>query len=291
MNRFLPFLFSFAISQALIAEDSGDKNPSISLFAESTHLSRAKFKHPNNRGHLSFSETRAQGMYTYDLDDKNGLTVGAGYLGANFHFSKDPKFKQKQFNNALFTVGGFTKDIEKWLWNGYLTMQMNTDNFSLSNYTFFNGLLHGTYQWHDKRNLHVGVLAYTGLRYSRMLPILGMDYTHSEKWKFNLVFPLNMTAIYSFNKQWSVDAGIRYFLTRQRLGKDEHKLRDGFVAYRGWGAEMGLNYQFNDRIRLNAYVGESLSGRMRTSTHNDKHRHHYRVGAAPYFGISATVAF
>ena len=167
---------------------------------------------------------------------------------------------------------------------------MNTDHFSLSRYTFFTGLLHGAYKWHSKRNLHVGIVAYGGMRYSRMLPVIGIDYKKSEKWQFNAVFPLNVSAVYSLNSNWSAEAGLRYFLTRQRLGNDE-ELRRGFVAYRNWGAEAGLNYRCNDHISLNVHVGESLAGRMRVSRHDDRHRHHYKIKPAPYFGLMAKIAF
>lgn len=289
MKRFISYLLPLVLSSTLMA--GGEEKPlPISIFADSTHIAPAKFRHPHNHHHLTFSESRAVANYTHTLNDTNGLSFGTGYLGTKFHFSKHPKFKQRHFDNALFNIGGFTKEAENWFWDANLNVQMNTEHFSLSRYAFFTGLLHGQYRWHSNRNLHVGFIGYTGLRYSRMLPIIGFDYKMSQKWKFNAVFPLNVSAVYSINNHWSIETGLRYFLTRQRLGKDEN-LRRGFVAYRGLGAEIGLNYRCNDHIYLNAHVGESLSSRMRVSNHNDHHRRHYKMGPAPYVGVMAMIAF
>ncbi|MBS0655532.1 MAG: hypothetical protein JSR46_07140 [Verrucomicrobia bacterium] len=123
-----------------------------------------------------------------------------------------------------------------------------------------------------------------------MLPVVGMDYTHSEKWKFNLVFPLNVSAVYSMDSNWSCEGALRYFLTRQRLEKDD-RIHRGLVAYRNWGAEIGLNYRLSERIYINAHVGESIAGRMRVSNHEDRHRHHYKIKPAPYFGLVAKIDF
>jgi hypothetical protein len=289
VKRIIPYLFSLAVSLPLLASNNGEEK--FSLFADYNQIAQARFKNPTHRHRaIRFSEERAIGRYTHHIDDLNGMTCGVGYLGTQFHFSHRPKFNQKHFDNLLLEIGAYTKEIDKWRLDANLNIQMNTEHLSLSRYTFFTGLLHGQYKWHEKRNLHIGILSYSGMRYSRVLPVIGIDYKPSEKWKLNLIFPLNVSAVYSINSNWSTEVGLRYFLARQRL-QDDDRLSRGLVAYRNWGAEAGINYKCGDRITFNAHVGESLGGRMRVSHRDDRHRHHYEIKSAPYFGLMAKIAF
>jgi hypothetical protein len=161
---------------------------------------------------------------------------------------------------------------------------------SLSRYTFFTGSLHGVYDYKKDTHLHVGLLAYSGMRYSRALPIIGFDYKISPKWMLNAVFPTNMSLAYTINDHWVLDGAIRLMLTRQRFNDHEHYKR-GLVAYRNWGAEAGVNFIWNPTVRVNLHVGETFAGRMRISNRKDHHRKHLRLGAAPYVGLDATISF
>src|SRR5262249_3115392 len=98
------------------------------------------------------------------------------------------------------------------------------------------------------------------------------------------------SVVYGINESWAVDAGLRLMLTRQRLSDSGHYKR-GLVAYTNWGAEAGINYTLNHRVRFNIHVGESFAGRMRLSTKHDHHRKHLRLDPALYYGLSANVAF
>lgn len=267
-----------------------ENNASFKVEAEYEHLARAKFYKPESQkhNHLSISSENAIALYKHALSEKTGFNLGVGYLGVHFDFARRKLFDQKQFNNALFNIGAYTKEIDRWKWKADLLTQINTDHFTLSRYSFFTGLLKGKYAWHKNRNLHVGILAYTGLRYSRALPVVGFDYTFNEQWKLNCVYPLNMNLLHIINKNWSVEAGIRYYLTRQRL-KEDDKVDRGFVAFRNWSAEIGVNWVYNNMIELNAHIGESLGNRMRISNRNDRHRKHYRMHMAPGFGFVASV--
>src|SRR5262249_36406746 len=151
------------------------------------HVNRAAFTHPERERHhhLTFAEGCVLGTYMHQLSEKRKLLLGAGYLGTTFHFSHHPRrssFEQRHFDNLLLQFGLSTKEIDRWDWNAKLGLQINTEHFRLSRYTFFSGLLHGRYDWHENRNLHVGILGYAGMRYTRLLPIVGFDYKYSNKW-------------------------------------------------------------------------------------------------------------
>lgn len=304
------FIPSFTITSCLLScmlwgeiKSSTDINQSMvnvsGISSEQLFTLDADFEHFNNarlsksgsykKSHLSLSSINALVSYEGPATDKSACYFGAGYQGMNFDFTNKAPFSQKQFNNGLFNIGGYTKAIDRWKWKGDLLAQISTDHFALSRYTFLTGLLKGKYDWHKKRFLHVGVLAYAGMRYSRALPVLGFDYIPNESWKVSIIYPLHMYVQYNLNKNWSVQTGLRYFLTRQRMG-DEHKLPRGFVAFRTWGAEIGVNYVVNDRIKINAHIGETLSSRMRVSNRNDRHRKHFKLDNAPGFGLIASIA-
>ncbi len=288
--------FSLACTSLLLADDTQNSNaPNIEMTCSYNHVNRAKFKHPSSQRHhhLTFSEGYVLGTYIQKLKSKSELLYGLGYMNTKFHFSHHPKrtsFKQSNFNNLLAQFGAVTQEIEKWKLEGQIGLQMNTEHLASSRYTFVSGLLHGVQDYNDQSKLHVGIVGYAGMRYTRILPIIGFDYKFSDQWKLNAVFPLNMSVVYSINKYLSLDASIRYFLTRQRLNDHGHYPR-GLVAYRNWGAETGVNYQINERMSVNVHVGESFAGRMRISTRKDSHRKHLKLDSAMYYGFSADFAF
>jgi len=268
--------------------------PAWSVDAEYEYMHRAKIYKPHSHhGDLSLTSKTVLANYTHETSDMSGFRVGLGYLGMNFDFSKSrPRkpFTQHNFDNALFNIGYYTQEADRWKWDADLLTQISTENFALSRYSFFTGLLKGRYAWKEHQNLYVGILAYAGMRYSRALPVLGFDYTPSDKWRFVFVYPLTMAYTYLLDEHWELEAGIRYFLNRQRLGKDARPSR-GFVAFRTWGAEVGINYNFTNRAQLNLHIGQTLANRMRVSDHHDHDRTHYRMRQAPYVGFVATFAF
>jgi hypothetical protein len=263
----------------------------FSVEAEYEQFSHAKIYMPetHKNTHLSLSTTNTLATYEWQTSEQTACHFGVGYQGMHFDFSKKPPFSQKHFANALFDIGGYTKEVEGWKWKADLLAQINAENFALSRYTFFTGLLKGKYAWHKKRNLHVGILAYAGMRYSRALPVLGFDYIPNDTWKLSIVYPLHMFLQYKLNQNWSVETGIRYFLARQRMNEGD-TLRRGYVAVRTWGAEIGLNYVINDWMKINAHIGEVLENRMRVSDRHDKNRKHFRLRDAAGFGFVASIA-
>ncbi len=271
------------------------EEPTIELSGSYNNVDKAKFTHPHSQRHhhFRFKEGYVLGTYTQKLKSPTALTYGLGYMQSHFHFSHHPKktsFKEQEFNNLLVQFGAGTQAFEGWKWDAGIGLQINTEHFRLSQYTFFNGVLHGAYQYAQDYHLHVGIVGNTGMRYTRVLPIIGFDKKLSDKWQLNAVFPLNMALIYKITDHWSVDAAIRYMLSRQRLNNNGHYPK-GLVAYRNWGVEGGINYAYNENIRINLHVGESFAGRIRISNHKDSHRRHLKLDEALYYGLSANIAF
>lgn len=301
MKRLIPYIsfFSLAITQLAFAADPKvapykEDTPDMELSAVYNHVDRAKFTRTRSQRHhhLSYSEGFVLGTYQHKLPSNNDLNFGLGYMNTKFSFSHHPKrtsFKQHDFHNMLVQVGATSREIDEWKIDGGLGLQINTDHFS-SRYTFFTGLLHGKQDYIHGSHLHVGIVAYSGLRYSRVLPILGFDYEFSKKLKLNAVFPLDMSLVYTIDDHWTIDTAIRFMLSRQRLNNNGTNPR-GLVAYRNWGAEAGVTYAFNNRCKVNLHLGETFGGRMRISSKHNSHRKHLTLDSALYYGLEASFAF
>ena len=290
MKRLLPYAL-LAYSFTLHAE----QDPTIEISASYNNVERAKIKKPSSQRHhhLSYRQGFVLGTYKHKLKSDSELQFGVGYMQTMFDFShhtKKTSFKQKHFDNLLLQFDASTNEIENWKWDAGLGLQINTDNFSLSRYTFFNGVIHGTVDYTEYSHLHVGVLGFSGMHYTRLLPIIGFDWKINDTWKLNAVFPVDMALVYSINDNWSIDASIRYMLSRQRLNHNSYNSR-GLVAYRNWGAEAGINYAFNDSFRINLHVGNAFAGRMRISNQSDSKRKHLELDSSLYYGASASISF
>lgn len=290
MKLLIPYLLLSSFALTHLAADE-----KFVVTAEYDRINKAKFKKTDSeRGHhLTYSNAAILAKYKHKLDNDRGLSFGIGYADTRYHFTHHPRhtsFHEKNFHNVILHVGAKTKELERWVWKADIDAQINTEHFALQRYTFFTGEVYGRYSWHQNRNLYAGILAFTGMRYSRALPIIGFDYTFNDKWMLKAIFPIDMALIYSFNKQLSFDAAIRYFLDRQRFN-DHDTYRRGYVAYRNWGAEAGLNYAFNEFARIKLHVGDAFAGRMRISNHKDRHRKHLKLDSSVYYGLEATIAF
>lgn len=269
--------------------------PDIEVKAAYNNINRAKFNRTRSQRHhhFSFKEGYVVGTYTHLIPRATELELGVGFMRTTYDFTHHPRktsFHEHHFNNLLLNFGAATEAFEKWEWDAGVGLQINTEHFSLSRYTFVSGVLHGKHQYRDNCKLHVGIVGNTGMRYTRVLPVIGFDYKFSEKWMLNAVFPLDMSLEYTIDSNWSLDAAIRYILSRQRLNDHGHYPR-GLVAYRNWGAEVGLNYKFKKYVDINLHIGDAFAGRMRISNRHDKHRKHLRLDSALYYGLQATVAF
>jgi hypothetical protein len=270
------------------------KEKDFDLTATFDHIHASKFSSPHVRRHdsLSFTDSNVLANYKQELSEKNGLEYGIGYNNVHFGWDKHPKLEEKNIHNLLLSFGGYTKERENWRWNGKVYLQMNTEHLSLSRYTLFRGFLHGVYDWKKDIRLHTGLEGVTGMRYTRIWPVIGFDWKYSPKIHFNVILPSNISAIYSFTDRFSAVAAVRFFLSRQRLGNHEHHhLKRALIAYRNTGLELGLNYQIAEKLLANVHVGEAFGGRLRVSRRNDSHRHHYKLNAAPYLGAALQVSF
>jgi hypothetical protein len=275
--------------EELVAPQQEPKEVPWSLIGDYVAVGKASFKRPHSHHHFRFSQGKVLGTYTESQNNVSGLSGGVGYMNSTFTTTKHFPFHKKHFHNLLLNIGGFTRHIEQWNWSSSLELQTNTEHLSIARYTLFTGLLTGQYEWHKKRNLYAGVAFTTGMRYTRVLPVVGFDYRPNAKLTFNAVFPINISAVYALTDHVTVDLGLRLFLSRQRFGKERDAPKRGFVTYTNTGLEGGINYKYDDRITFNMFAGEAFGGILRISNRNDHHSHRYKQKPAPYVGLLARI--
>lgn len=296
MKRFgtrLLLLGSLALSYSTYA-DEAKKQPelspySLSYISDSYGSAHVKRPHHDHHKRLSLSEGSLMGTYTQLLSETSGLLYGVGYRHTHLDFHHYHQFNQHNINNMLFSFGGFTKTSDDWMVDANLVLQMNTEHMSLSRYTYFNAWVHGKTLWKDDIYLHTGVIAYTGMHFTRVLPILGFEWLYNQKWAFEVIFPSWAKARYKITNNFSLEAVIRTFLSRQRLdNKRDHARR--LIAYRNISGEVGLNYTWKS-LSANIHGGQTLGSRMRTSDKSGHDRKHFKLKDSFYWGLQLRYTF
>jgi hypothetical protein len=282
------FLMQIVINMIpLLAEEINSKKPLFDITATYDHINSSKFhsSHEHKKHALSFEESNLLATCTQELTLNNGLKYGIGYANTRLDYNHYIDINQKTFNNLLLNFGGYTKDIDDWKIKAEVYMQVNTNHLISSRYAFFRGFMRGAYDWKKDLKLHIGIEGTTGMHYTHVWPSIGFEWAQSERLRINAVFPSNISAVYALTHHFSVSGSMHYFLTRQRLGEDEHRrLKRGLIAYRNAGLELGLNYNIAERFLANIHIGYALAGRLHINNHrNDQHNCH-KLKNAPYFG-------
>jgi hypothetical protein len=307
--RFSLFLTSLVLSaSALQAQDysTSDLNPvQETNLAESNttpqpcqfessynYIGRAKFdKHCLRHQHIRYSNgtTQASCVFYYNPCYQEGLAGTVGYTYTMVDWNRNPFFHQKHFNQATFGIAAFTHRLCDWLWRSQVSINMNTDHFNFS-YSTYDLLLWGRWDYREDIGLHIGLLAFTGIRIDRVYPILGFDWQYSCNLKFNVIFPLDISAVYTFNDSWSVAVAGRPFFSRYRLGRHAHPHK-GVFEYTNGGVELALNYQYNEWLHANVHVGDAFGGRLKVANSRNHNSKRFRFNSAGYIGGEVDISF
>lgn len=249
-----------------------------------------KKNYHNQHVNFYFAEVLAEGVIYYDPDCREGLDGGIGYSTTHFRWNKLHHFNKDNIDMLSVTLSAFSERLTGWLWQTYVTANWETKFSNIADYTNYDILLWGRYEFKKCFHMHIGFLAQTGMKIDHILPIIGFDYTYSDKWKINAVFPMNLSIVYTIDKCWSASLAGRLFEVRYRLGNQEklskpfhHYRKKALFQYRNEGAELALSYS-KDRITANIHGGVTFGGQFRLSDHNNKNKHHFKIDSAGYAG-------
>ncbi len=241
---------------------------------------------------IRFGQGGAEGRWVcrYNAHCDEGLSLTVGYTNTYLGWKENPFFDQEHFNTLSFAVGGFSQRVPCWLWQGQVTMNISTDDMDFNHYTTWDLLLWGRYTYNCKIGIHAGFLAQTGMMLDRYYPIFGFDWQINCKWKLNVIFPVNISMEYLYDKCWTFSLAGRFFDTRYRAGMDE-VLPMAIFEYRAVGVEFAADYDYCDWIHFNAHAGGTAGGKLKISNRHHHDGKYFRFEPAPYAGGVVTIRF
>lgn len=296
MIRFFSIVLVSFVTTCLANDGSCKKDDDKVPFfggAQFDYIAPAEFNEHDLHGeHLKYRvgrENLAVVCY-YNPDRKEALYAGLSYTQTYLNWNQNPLFHQRYFNNLSFNFGGITHRVKDWYWRGNVNFNFDTDHFSPGMFLTYDLLLWGRYSYCKDLGLHIGFYAITGMKIDRVYPVLGIDYRYSEKLKLNLVFPTEINATWEMSKAWSTGGAIRFFQSRQRVGKHE-PLPYALWYYLTWGGEWFVNYNLTDFIHLNLHAGYTFGGKLKLTNRHYDNGHHLKTKGAPYAGATIVLAY
>lgn len=255
------------------------------------NVHKARFRTPGfSDSNLKYAQWDTALAYTHPFSKECGLIFGAGWVGTNVDMKNNPEFNETIFNYVNLSFGGFTQILPSWNWTLTLGAFFDTVEFSLLDYTLYQGVLWTRYDLCKWIELDCGAIVEVGLDKEKVWPILGFVYIPCEKWRINAVYPINVSIEYDWKKHLTAAASLRFLRNRHRL-KDDEPNSQGIFEYRTTGAEADLTYTPFERVLIKGFAGSTLDGDLKVSNRNDKHSTHYKFHGSFYAGASAVISF
>lgn len=256
-------------------------------------VGKTKVQNSFSKQHLYFGTGQVEVgfVYYYDPCLEEGANVSVFYQNTYLNWKSNPFFRQKDISTVGFSLGAFSKRLPDWTWSTRVAVNFdNIEYWNLRDYMYYDLLLWGRYEYCDNFGIHIGVLAYTGMKIDLVYPVIGIDWKYNDKWQFNAIFPMNVSIVYNFNKAWSVALAGRFFNERHRVRESEW-LSKGLWRYQVTGAELGLYYNPAKWLSANIHAGTTLGGRLKIGSRHYHHRQRIRLDPAPYAGGELTLNF
>jgi hypothetical protein len=222
-------------------------------------------------------------IFYYNPYCDEGLIATGAYNYMYLHW-KNPNIRQKHFHTLSVAIGGFSHRVCNWIWEGEVRFNATINHYSFCDYLTCDLMLAGRYAMSDCFGIHAGFIALTGMKVDHVYPVVGFDWQLDDRWKLNLVFPTNLSLVYSFGSKWSMELAGRFFDERHRAGNNQH-LKRGIVEYRAGGIEAGVNYiSCSKNLHMNFHFGGLIGGSVKVSNRHHSHSHRHRFGGTPYAG-------
>lgn len=244
-------------------------------------------------GHVTFATAQAEVnlVYYYQECYEEGAAIALAYDRTYMNWDENPFFDQKNIDQASIILSGFSKRLCDWEWRSQVAINFDDLKcWTFNDYMNYDIVLWGRYAYCQDVGLHIGFWAQTGMKFDRVYPIIGFDWQYDCHWKFNVIFPMNISAVYSFDCAWSVALASRFFDQRHRMCKHEH-LPEAIYHYQTTGGEFALNYNPGDYLSANVHAGYNFGGHLSIASRHYHHNRRLRVEGAPYAGAEVAVRF
>lgn len=256
------------------------------------YTGRADFDH-NDFKYFTFAtgEINLNFVFRYEKCYKEGAALGVSYMRTRLDWKFNPFFTQKDIDSVSLNLAGFSEWLEDWIWKAQINVNFdNIEYWNLEDYMNYDLILWGRYACGDNLGIHLGFFALTGMKIDRLFPIIGIDWTYSCHWKVNLVFPMNISVIYTIDKCWSISLASRFITQRHRVKKDQFYSR-GLWFYTSSGAELALKYSPREWFSVDIHAGENFGGHLKVADRHYQNSRRLKFGAATYAGAQVDINF
>ena len=286
MHFFKRALFtSLLCTQILSASESNWK-----LDGHYTATTKAKLDEPGREGEkIAFASSRLRASYSHPLSEKSNVLVSLAHSGAEINWKENPNFRENKFATLDLALVGQSMKVPHWFLQGALLTKVDTDAWNFSRYALYQGFMWGRYSYSKLFGVHVGLSGTSGLRKDKVFPILGIDYSPNAKWKFQVIFPMDLSAKYKMSERWSLAAGAKSFRARHRLHKREN-ISQGIFEYRSYGSELSLNYEIQN-FMAKIHSGMNFGGDLKISNSKGKDSIFYKYKSSVFFGSQLSYTF
>jgi len=237
-------------------------------------------------GHVTFAtgQVEVNGIFYYDPCYKEGAAAAIAYQQTYLDWNKNPYFSQRNYETLSLILSTYTERLFDWQWRAQISINFDDlPYWNFGEYMNYDMLAWGRYEWSECVGVHIGFFAQTGMKMDRVYPIVGFDWQINEAWKLNLVYPVNISAVYTINPEWTVALAARFIDQRHRTKEDE-PVPEAVWHYQGCGGELAINYLPTKTLSFNLHAGCFAGGHLAIYTHHYHRLERLRDGAAPYAG-------
>lgn len=258
----------------------------FSVQIDGDYIWPARIRHSFGSESLTFAtgNVEANLVCYYDSCLNEAAIVGLEYQYTFLDWNRNAFFNQQNYNNLALSLGGISERFSCWTWRGELDINFcNLANWNIQDYMNYNVLLWGRYAWLDNVGVHIGFLAETGMKIDNIYPIIGIDWICGPRWKVSLVFPVNISLVYTINNTWTTALQMRFFDQRNRTKKNEY-LERAVWHYQTAGSEFEVKYTPFYWLTASAHVGINYGGRLKVSDMHYRHPNRIYIQSAPYAG-------
>lgn len=257
-------------------------------------IAPADFKN-HKRGHVNFSDATAGLFYTQNLDDENFLVYELGYDLLRFDWEKNPRFRQKNFNYLVGSLGWVSTTLDRWRWVLNAGVSVDAAYMDFAKSAVGHAMMWGRFHFADNFGVHVGIYGWYGILNGRAWPIFGFDWKFSESWSATAIYPCDFSLTYSFADNWSIDAAYSCFGAPYRY---PHRAHEGINGHHGSifevysnGVELSLKFKFEHLLRASLGAGWNFGGWMLVRDSDNRHGKYYHYNSAPYVQGSVALTF
>ncbi len=230
-------------------------------------------------------------VFAYNPDCCEGAYAMLGYNWIYLGWGENPLFRETHYQIVNAGFGVFTKRWRDWFWIVQASINIDAERPSLWHYSTYDITFWGRRAWSQNFGYNVGVLIQTGMKMDRFYPIIGIDWEFNEHWKLNLIFPINFSIIYTWNKNWAFSIASRFFNVRSRAGPGGVISR-GTWRYENTGVEGMIAYTLPRwGLEANVHAGLATGAHVRIADFDNQNPSHFRTNPAPYGGAEVTLKF